>query len=69
MITCTNISLYSLTYNALDLVFADMVDEFLHETGARPKLKQPSYRPPQTFRMDSILQEMQGLHETQAKNV
>ena len=46
-------------------VIADLVDEFLYrETGARPKLKsQGKHRPPQTFRMDSILEQMKGANE------
>ena len=51
-------------------VIADLVDEFLYgETGARPKLKnQGKHRPPQTFRMDSILEQMKGANEfNQAK--
>ena len=46
-------------------VIADLVDEFLYgETGARPKVKgQGKHRPPQTFRMDSILEQMKGANE------
>ena len=44
------------------IINSDFVGEFL-ETGARPKSKHSMYRPPQTFRMDNILQHMQGFQE------
>ena len=52
-------------------VIADLVDEFLYgETGARPKLKsQGKHRPPQTFRMDSILEQMKGANEFNQANM
>ena len=47
----------------------DLVEEFLTETGARPKTKHSLYRPPQTFRMDNIMQHMQGLQEDKEKEM
>ena len=47
----------------------DLVEEFLIESGARPKTKNSLYRPPQTFRMDNIMQHMQGLQESKEKEM
>ena len=54
----------------IKLLFSiDLVEEFLTETGARPKTKNSLYRPPQTFRMDNIMQHMQGLQESKEKEM